>query len=153
ARLSTGPKTIEGKANSSRNAITHGIFVKQFLKGATSETVARVEAIAAGLRDHYPPVGFLEEMLLEKVVAESARYGRALEIETPGDDHSQSYILNCLALAARYTTSTSHALFRAIEELERVQAARRARERSAAPKEADSALLLPKAIDEQRTSR
>ena len=48
SQLSTGPKTDEGKAKSSRNSITHGVFVKKFLDGATPETVAEIEELAAG---------------------------------------------------------------------------------------------------------
>lgn len=139
AQLSTGPNTPEGKATSSRNAITHGIFVTQFLNRATPETVAQVEELARGMREYYKPEGMLEEMLVEKIVIETARYGRALEFENPEPNSPPPYILSVLGLAARYTTATSRALFRAIEELERLQAARKARKTSAASVTADSA--------------
>ena len=60
AQHSTGPKTDEGKAKSSKNSITHGIFVAKFLDGATSETIAEIEELAAALREHYDPPGVLE---------------------------------------------------------------------------------------------
>lgn len=138
AKRSTGPKTPEGKAQSSRNAIKHGIFVKQLLKGAEPDTIASIEALANDLRDYYKPVGALEEMLVETIVVESTRYGRALRFETPEPGDMRGMILHCLDFAARYTTSTSRALFRAIDELERLQAARRTREDDGAPVVSDS---------------
>ena len=55
AQHSTGPKTDEGKARDQQNSITHGIFVTKFLSGATPETVAEIEELAARLQDHYKP--------------------------------------------------------------------------------------------------
>jgi len=56
-------------------------------------------------------------------------------------------------LRKAYTTSTSRALFRAIEELERVQTARKARESSAASTAAESALPITETMGEQSASR
>lgn len=134
AKRSTGPKTPEGKAMSSLNAITHGIFVKRFLNGASPEAVAEIQALAMAIREHYKPQGPLEEILVQKVVVEAARYDRIL-----GFEHEQIVRPHAFHLSrgvdciSRYTTSTSRALFRAIEELERVQAIRKASERSATP--------------------
>jgi len=139
AQLSTGPKTDEGKAKSSRNSITHGVFVKKFLDGATPETVAEIEELAAGLRDYYKPQGIVEEILVQKIVVETARYGRVLGLEQPEPGATRPYLLHCLDKVMRYTTSTSRALYRDIEELERVQAARKACEESAASMDAEPA--------------
>jgi hypothetical protein len=76
AQYSTGPKTPEGKAKSSQNSVIHGIFVKQFLNGATPVTIEEMKALTAGLREHYQPVGMMEEILLQKIIVETARYGR-----------------------------------------------------------------------------
>lgn len=154
AQRSTGPKSPEGKAKSSQNAITHGIFVKRFLNGATPETVAEIEALAAGIREHYHPLGVLEEILVQKIVVETARYDRILgfehqEIVRPHAFHF-SRAVDCIG---RYTTSTSRALFRAIEELERVQAARKARESSVASTAAESAFPITETKEEQPASQ
>jgi hypothetical protein len=125
AQHSTGPRTSEGRAKSSQNATTHGIFVKQFLKGATDETVVEVEALAAAMREHYQPVGIVEEILVQKIIAETVRYGRALTLEHPKSVPSEGYLVHFLDRVVRYTTSTSRALYRAMEELERLQAARK----------------------------
>jgi len=143
AQRSTGPKTPEGKATSSQNSRTHGIFVKKFLNSATPETVAEIEALAAGIWEHYQPVGMLEELLVQKIVIEAARDHRVLGFEQ-GFTGPPIHVVACLGLMARYSTSTSRALFRAIQELERIQAARKARETSAASTVAESALPVIK---------
>ena len=51
------------------------------------------------------------------------------------------YSLMCLDRTSRYSTATSRALYKAIEELERLQAARKAREKAAASTDAELAQL------------
>jgi hypothetical protein len=132
AQHSTGPKTPEGKAKSSQNSITHGIFTKQFLNGAAPETIAEVEALAAGIQEHYQPVGMVEEILVQKIVVETARYGRILGLEQQELARRHAFFGAAVDRVGRYTTSTSRGLFRTIEELERIQAVRKARETAAA---------------------
>ena len=103
------------------------------------EAVAATEELAAGLRDYYKPESIVEEILLQKIVIETARYGRVLGLEQPEPGATRPYLLHCLDKVMRYTTSTSRALYRDIEELERVQAARKAREESAASMDAEPA--------------
>jgi hypothetical protein len=133
AQRSTGPNTPEGKAKSSQNSITHGLFVTKFLNGAAPEAVAEIEALAEGIREHYHPVGVLEEILVQKIVVETARYDRVLGFEPQVLTRQHAFMLPGVDRLARYTTSTSRALFRAIEELERLQAARKAGKHPAAP--------------------
>jgi hypothetical protein len=149
AQHSTGPKTDEGKATSSQNAIRHGIFVTKLLNGAATETASEIQELAAGLREHYKPDGIMEEILVQKIVVETARYSRVLGFEQPESGYNRMYFLVCLDKIMRYTTSTSRSLYRAIEELERLQAARKARESSAPSKSAVSA-ALPSQADAER---
>jgi hypothetical protein len=128
---STGPKTPKGKAKSSQNSITHGVFAKQFLNGAAPETIAEMEALAAGIQEHYQPVGMVEEILVQKIVVDSARYGRILGLEQQELARKYAFFNAAVDRVGRYTTSTSRGLFRTIEELERIQAARKARETAA----------------------
>jgi hypothetical protein len=139
AQRSTGPKTPEGKTKSSQNSVTHGIFVKQFLNGATPETIEEMKALTTGLREHYQPVGMMEEILLQKILVETARYGRILGLEQRELARENAFFSAAVDRVGRYTTSTSRGLFHAIEQLERLQDARKANECSAAPSDQESA--------------
>src|SRR5258707_3025565 len=103
AQRSTGPKTPEGKAKSSQNSITHGIFVKKFLNGATPETVAEIEALASGIWEHYQPVDMLEEMLVQKIVIDAAREHRVLGFEHKFDESTSGpiHLVACLRHVSR----------------------------------------------------
>lgn len=152
AQQSTGPQTPEGKMKSSQNSITHGIFVKKFLNGATPETVAELETLSAGIRAHYQPIGMLEEILMQKIVVEAARYGRVLGFEHQQLTCEHAFHRRAIDCIDRYTTSTSRALFRAIEELERSQAARKAA-KSPDDSSQESVASGPKPEEEQRASQ
>ena len=52
-------------------------------------------------------------------------------------------MVHCLDRTSRYSTATSRALYKAIEELERVQAARNARENSTSSTDAEAAPPSP----------
>lgn len=130
AQHSTGPKTLEGKAKSSLNSTTHGIFVKRFLNGAAPEAVSEIEALTAGIHEHFQPLGALEEMLVQKIVVEAARYDRVLGFEHQQLTREHAFHLRAVDCIGRYTAATSRAMFGAIEELERLQATRKAVKRS-----------------------
>jgi len=75
-------------------------------------------------------------------VVETARYGRVLafeQLEQPEPGYNLARVVHCLDCTSRYATATSRVLYRAIEELERVQAPRKAREESAASTDAEVA--------------
>jgi len=58
------------------NSTTRGIFVKQYPHGAAPDTVAEIEELAAGLREHYKPKGILEEILVQKIVRDCPLWPR-----------------------------------------------------------------------------
>ena len=91
------------------------------------------------MRDYYKPQGIVEEILVQKIVVETARYGRELALEQPAPGYNLTRVVHCLDRISRYSTTTSRALYRAIEELERHQPARKAREDSTASVEAEPA--------------
>ncbi len=147
AQQSTGPKTAEGKANSAKNAVKHGIFVKQILQGADDEEVAEIELLVQEIRDCYQPIGKVEEMLVEKIVVENVRYARILGFERQEFSRDCAFFNPAVDRVGRYATSMNRALSRAMEDLERLQAARRARESAAADPTADTEQPPVEAVD------
>lgn len=83
ALKSTGPKSIEGKAVASCNALKHGLLAKEVVithgEGAEDQN-AFDELLAQLLRD-YDPLDRLEEMMLEKIAACYWRLRRAHRCE------------------------------------------------------------------------
>src|SRR5262249_42499625 len=63
-QLSTGPRTVEGKAIVARNATKHGIFAA--VPVVSGECPATWEAHRAGVVDSLAPVGALEVNLAER---------------------------------------------------------------------------------------
>src|SRR4030042_2122289 len=66
SRKSTGPKTDEGKAAVSQNAIKHGIFAESVIQG---ENEADYEAFHDQMLAELAPVGTVESMLAERIVS------------------------------------------------------------------------------------
>ena len=80
AKLSTGPRTKQGKKNSRRNAITHGILSSVLLVDG-KEDEAAFQGILRGLRLEYQPRGQSEELLVDEIANCWWRLRRALRFE------------------------------------------------------------------------
>jgi hypothetical protein len=135
----TGPRTPEGKARSSRNAIRHGLLANELVLG--DEDPADLERLAAGIRSALAPEGQLESLLADQVVSAAWRLGRARQIESellelqrddtdPGRGLAavvfrDTFRGNGFALVMRYQTMLERSLRRGLHELERRQAMRR----------------------------
>lgn len=79
AALSTGPRTPEGKAASSMNALKHGLTAETLV--LPSENPENFLAFAEDLLAALVPVGALEEILAERVIMNAWRLRRALRAE------------------------------------------------------------------------
>jgi hypothetical protein len=73
-RRSTGPRTALGKQRSKHNAAKYGIFSNVLL--LPWESKEEFDALLSGLRDHYQPVGTLEEVLVDQLVSSLWRLRR-----------------------------------------------------------------------------
>ena len=81
SRDSTGPKTLEGKRNSSRNAIKHGFFAGEVVNATQGESSQRLRCLLQDLFDEYQPVGHIEKILVEKIATYWWRQARILRAE------------------------------------------------------------------------
>ena len=79
ALKSSGPTTPEGKAAASQNALTHGLLSRQVLLPGEDE--ATLAELSGRLRDELRPVGELEGLLVERVIAAAWRLRRLGRVE------------------------------------------------------------------------
>jgi len=83
AQKSTGPKTDEGKAAVSQNAVKHGLFAESVIKG---ENEADYEAFHHRMVAEIKPVGPMEILLTERIVSLWWRLERAERIQNQAID-------------------------------------------------------------------
>jgi hypothetical protein len=142
ARKSTGPKTPEGKSVVSHNALKHGLLSQQIL--LPDEDEASLVQLSEQLHSWLQPVGELESLLVERIVTAAWRLRRVLAVETSiyKWERSNSYTeeeyglgmafirdangANAFSKLSRYETTIERGLYKALHELQRLQAARRA---------------------------
>jgi hypothetical protein len=79
ALRSTEPKTPEGKAVVRLNPLKHGLLSKEIL--LPNEDEDALEELAASLRDELKPVGDLESLLVDRIIAATWRLRRLGRVE------------------------------------------------------------------------
>jgi hypothetical protein len=142
ARKSTGPKTPEGKSVVSHNALKHGLLSQQIL--LPNEDEAFLVQLSEHLHSQLQPVGELESLLVERIVAAAWRLRRVLAVESgiyeeestnryTGEEYGLGLAFirdanraNAFSKLSRYETTIERSLYKALHELQRLQAARRA---------------------------
>jgi hypothetical protein len=80
AQKSTGPKTDEGKAAVSKNAVKHGLFAAEAV--VTSEDPAEYESYRDEFFAEMQPAGAVETMLAERFVSLAWRLLRAQRMQS-----------------------------------------------------------------------
>jgi hypothetical protein len=137
AQSSTGPKTEAGKNHSRLNALKHGVLASVLIVSAGAlEDPADFEELVRALTGDLEPVGKLEEMLVEKIAICWWRQRRALRYEArkinerscdrkPNQDPFALPIDTELNKVLRYEASIQRQLVHAINQLERMQRARK----------------------------
>ena len=91
ALQSTGPKTPEGKAAASRNALKHGLLARDaVLPGEDPNAFLQLQA---SLEDDLQPVGALEELLVQQIGTSHWRLARLSRIETGMLESSMNLML------------------------------------------------------------
>ncbi len=122
ARLSTGPRTIQGKFASSRNSTKHGLASGQLL--IPGEDPAAFEALLASLLNDHQPANSTEELLVHEMAQSYWLEQRAIRLQNEcftenGIDEKR------LALFLRYGTTHNRAFYKALTTLIRLQKERR----------------------------
>ena len=74
AQHSTGPRTAEGKAVSSRNSFKHGLYSKQLIQ--PGEDPVELDALKADLRAEHQPANTTEEILVNEMAEQFWRIRR-----------------------------------------------------------------------------
>ncbi|MFI5342769.1 MAG: hypothetical protein ACHQUC_00955 [Chlamydiales bacterium] len=82
AQLSTGPKTVCGKAIVSTNAIRHGIFTKDLILSSDIENEDEYREILNNLMECLSPCNQIESLLIEKIAVDFWRLRRTIRFET-----------------------------------------------------------------------
>jgi hypothetical protein len=115
--ISTGPTSHEGKAVSSRNAVKHNLCSKKL----TGSDLDELKAIRTRLEAEWEPQTETEHILLGQMALSHWRMDRALSLELAAFE-DESIDSMALGLALRYRTSAERAFYKALAELQRVQA-------------------------------
>ena len=84
ARLSTGPRTSEGRARSRWNALKHGALAQAVIPPSLEPFESRqdFQELLAVLTDELAPATALEEMLVERIATSYWRLARLLRAES-----------------------------------------------------------------------
>jgi hypothetical protein len=136
AKHSTGPRTTEGKNASSRNALKHGLTAKSVI--IFDESEAEYEAFRADLVQWLDPVGALEAQIAQRLIEAywSARRSPRAEAALFNDAGSHSCgvftsMTQSVAAFTRYDVANTRKIQMLTDQLERLQARRRAEAPSA----------------------
>ena len=80
AQKSTGPRTDEGKAVVSKNAVKHGLFAAEAV--ITGENPADYQVFHDQFLAEWKPVGMTENMLAERIVSLAWRLQRVERMQS-----------------------------------------------------------------------
>ena len=118
-----GVKTEEGKAVSRYNAIKHGLLSDMVL--IKKESSAELEALGQRVRNDLNPQSEMEFLLTDRIVSNFWRLRRLLATEQKEtrSDYNNGLLGNA-DLFFRYETLLERGIYKALHELQRIQAAR-----------------------------
>lgn len=140
ALRSTGPKTPRGKAAVAGNARKHGLSGRDAVLSEEDEELFR--EMLEGVFFEYRPEGALETFLAKRIAAGVWRLQRLLRVEAALFDEPEGFFsggskglgarfrsqtrhgANAFATLCRYESAMERGVFRAMHELQRLQATR-----------------------------
>lgn len=135
AQKSTGPLSLSGKKRASQNSLRHGLLSKHLT--IFDEIPKDLTLFREHIYSSLSPEGIIEELLTEKIINASWRLARLARIEVAilnkEDLFDNSHLLsdlflgskgNSLELLSRYESSLERSFYKALHELQHLQAAR-----------------------------
>jgi len=129
ARKSTGPRSPAGKAAVGLNNMKHGLLSRASLVKGESE--AELVDFGKRLRSQLAPVGELELLLADRMVSTAWRLRRLVSLEAMLFDREEEpdaafigYGREKMGILSRYEVTLERSLYKALHELQRLQAGR-----------------------------
>lgn len=140
-----GVKTFEGKAISKLNPLKHGLLSKEvLLKGENKQSYSE---LSQGLIGSLKPIGAIEEILVDRIIANIWRLRRMLEVERTTMEWEKVHEIRSMHFderqdqierkairemlinediekLQRYETTIERSLYKALHELQRIQTVR-----------------------------
>jgi hypothetical protein len=117
-----GPKTEEGKEISKMNALKHGLLGKAVL--ITGEDEEQLLSLTKKIRTEMKPVTEIERILVDRIISSIWRLRRALVMENGEVISVTGGLMYDSDKFFRYETMLEKGMYRALHELERIQAKR-----------------------------
>jgi hypothetical protein len=117
-----GPKTPQGKDIAKMNALKHGLLSKEVLIDGESED--ELLLITSNFNQEFEPETEMEKVLVDRIVANIWRLKRAMKMEDGEVISSGGGLMYDSDKFFRYETMLERGIFKALHELERLQARR-----------------------------
>src|SRR5271157_1750020 len=125
--MQTGPRSAEGKAASSLNAMSHGLTSRMVI--LPGEDPAQFQFLRRGLLKEHQPSTPTETLLVEEMAQAHWRLERVRRRQDEAFEF-ETLEVKLLALLQRYATTYERTFFKSLETLKKLQ-----RERLAQPKQ------------------
>lgn len=143
SRSTSGPRTPEGKAIASRNALKHGLTAKAVV--IFDEDAVEYDSFRVGFVESLAPADAVEEFLVDRITSCAWRLRRVVRIEREVFEDYESLKnrqhftqpksaahavmvdaggLGAFAQLARHEAAIERSMLRSLHELQRLQAAR-----------------------------
>jgi hypothetical protein len=136
AQHSTGPQSEAGKEKSAQNSYQHGFFARRLFPTSRERDRdgAEYDNLVKGIRNHFQPIGFMEDFCAERIAVEMLRSARLLGYEQENlSNYSHAFERRSIDSILRFHAAINRQLAQAIEELERLQAKRRTKSKQDLP--------------------
>lgn len=118
ALRSTGPKTEQGKAISSKNSFKHGLYAKA--PGVPGEDPAELEALKADLLAEHLPATITEKLLINELAEHYWRMKRYRRLETVLLN-GNGFATGKIALAQQFMTATERSFHKCLKALIKIR--------------------------------